>query len=699
MSPNGTKYWVPNVVPGCKPALFAEFDTWEDVVRMYQEYAENAGFDTRLSTIRRYNGQITHRYIVCNKEGKTRGKSVDSIVIESTPVKQHGSSVKVTDCKACIKLKRKVDGKERYMIYKFVEAHNHKLVSFENMDLMRSRRQLGFVDEEFIHNMQANGFGATVSHRTQATLKRGHYLVAGTRTDYKNCSRDFRCFIGDKDAQLLVDKMDNRVKHLNNCSYDKIVVNGELRSILWVDHVSKCNYKVFGDVLAFDATYSTNMYNMIFVPFTGVDHHKKMCHFWCWVHDKQPRLVLTDQEDPAMKQVVSLVLTEATHRLCMWHVTKKIPAKIFGSLLKNTNIRAHLHKLVWSVFIKPSTFEKKWRDMLDEFDLHGNTWLTDMYEIREQCEGNMLVQFMLCYETALDAQRYNQQVLEHASSNTTPTFRTHLAIERHATQIYTRTIFDEVQNEIFKGLYFCSQESVEYKDSQEVTINLVDNTMTCSCMGFIRLGYLCRHVFCVYKNMNIEQIPELYQVTRWMIDALPSNVFSIENRYGVAVDELTKLRQDATASFEACVNRLWRDMERLSEFADEMKNLKNKIYEEVPIQPAYNSKEVVMANLAGVVSSSKEVTLTAPQGIRNKGSGTKHRLIGPGEKAMEKSKKKKTTRFCNTCLMYVDDHDSRNCPDKINPTTDQDSGNCSTKNPPTNHRQTRRRSTRKKSTI
>jgi zinc finger SWIM domain-containing protein 3 len=85
---------------------------------------------------------------------------------------------------------------------------------------------------------------------------------------------------------------------------------------------------------------------MIFVPFTGVDHHKRCVLFgagllydetiesYTWLlqmflkaHKKQPSLVLTDQ-DASMKQAVSNVFTESTHRLCMWHITEKLPSKV-----------------------------------------------------------------------------------------------------------------------------------------------------------------------------------------------------------------------------------------------------------------------------------------------------------------------------------------------------------------------------------
>ncbi|KAJ0554296.1 putative MULE transposase domain, FHY3/FAR1 family [Helianthus annuus] len=154
----------------------------------------------------------------------------------------------------------------------------------------------------------------------QASLKGGEHLVRGTKIDHKNFARDIREFIGERDAQMVIDKLN--------------------------DDICKCNYNAFGDVVAFDATYDTNKYNMIFVPFTGVDNHQKCVTFgagllynetiesFTWLldsflkaHVKQPRLVLTDQ-DAAMKQAVSSVFTESTHRLCMWHVTKKLPAKV-----------------------------------------------------------------------------------------------------------------------------------------------------------------------------------------------------------------------------------------------------------------------------------------------------------------------------------------------------------------------------------
>ena len=54
-----------------------------------------------------------------------------------------------------------------------------------------------------------------------------------------------------------------------------IQVDQENRIInfFWRDGRSKINYNSFRDVLCFDTTYRTNKYNMICVPFVGVNHH------------------------------------------------------------------------------------------------------------------------------------------------------------------------------------------------------------------------------------------------------------------------------------------------------------------------------------------------------------------------------------------------------------------------------------------
>lgn len=140
-----------------------------------------------------------------------------------------------------------------------MEGHNHGPIDDHNLDLTKKRRKLDVSTKEFIANCRLRGLGPTKAHKLHVVLKGGHHNLQGTVTDYKNFGRDIRDFIGNRDAQMVVDKFNERTKNLEDYNFEYEVVGTELTSIFWVDNVSKKNYGAFGEVIAFDATYKTNM--------------------------------------------------------------------------------------------------------------------------------------------------------------------------------------------------------------------------------------------------------------------------------------------------------------------------------------------------------------------------------------------------------------------------------------------------------
>lgn len=48
---------------------------------------------------------------------------------------------------------------------------------------------------------------------------------------------------------------------------------GRIRNLMWATGDSRLKYKFFGDVVTFDTTYQTNVYNMPFGLFVGVNNH------------------------------------------------------------------------------------------------------------------------------------------------------------------------------------------------------------------------------------------------------------------------------------------------------------------------------------------------------------------------------------------------------------------------------------------
>jgi len=81
---NGERSWFPVVSAEFKPYVGARFRTLDEVVIMYEEYAEKAGFSTRLSTTKTRNGIVRLKYILCSRANKPKGLEVESIGCSSS---------------------------------------------------------------------------------------------------------------------------------------------------------------------------------------------------------------------------------------------------------------------------------------------------------------------------------------------------------------------------------------------------------------------------------------------------------------------------------------------------------------------------------------------------------------------------------------------------------------------------------------
>ncbi|KAK9071532.1 hypothetical protein SSX86_010101 [Deinandra increscens subsp. villosa] len=273
VSPNGTSLWVPNVAGDLIPIVGAVFRNLDDAYVMYQSYALASGFTVRVGQQKKYNRVVTHKYFRCNRSGKPQPKTKFDA---STECRQ--STFICNNCKAhiCFKFSKQTSC---LSVLKFVEGHNHSLVEGFNKDLTKICRKLPFVTKKYIHDMSQNRIGAVKAHRLMVSMKGGHHNVNGTPMDFKKFSKATRMYIGDRDTQLVINRLQERLKSLPNFYFDYLVDEGKLRSIFWADEISKVNYEAFGDVLAFDATYQTNKYNMIFIPFTSVDNHRHYVTF------------------------------------------------------------------------------------------------------------------------------------------------------------------------------------------------------------------------------------------------------------------------------------------------------------------------------------------------------------------------------------------------------------------------------------
>ncbi|KAI3827712.1 hypothetical protein L1987_01795 [Smallanthus sonchifolius] len=152
-----------------------------------------------------------------------------------------------------------------------------------------------------------------------------------------------------------------------------------------------------------------------------------------------------------------------------------------------------------------------------------------------------------------------------------------------------------VHKEIIKGKFNCyisnTQEvdgkllySVAHLDRHnhltntfQVNFDHSDNSATCSCMGYTRIAYPCRHVFCVYRVNAVDRIPSQYIANRWRRDILPKRIFSIQNIYGVNNNPESVLRSQILDLITDCVDVLRGDTDDLTVFANQLKEIKSNI--------------------------------------------------------------------------------------------------------------------------
>ncbi|XP_052625885.1 protein FAR1-RELATED SEQUENCE 5-like [Lactuca sativa] len=617
-------------------------------IKMYSKYAEIGGYDVRLSTQSRFDNKIIKKkHVICNHVGKHKKKSCDTLGTSGVRRKRNSNS-RAIGCEAKI-IFESVYGTPDYKVFQFDELHNHPLKKRSNL----KKGQMSYSEKEFIVHASTSKIGPTMAHKLRATLRGGYEFVKPKVVDYKNLRRDINRVIGYKNAQMIVNTMNDRRAHYPNYSFEFNCQDDVLDCMFWADEMEKAYYAEFGDVISFDATFRTNKYRMVFVPFTAINHHKKSVtvgsgllsnesiESYSWLlkaflktHGKEPTLVLIDQDD-AIKQAVENVF----------------------------HFRKRFLKLVWDINMKPNVFEVKWGLLMKEFNLEDTRWFKDMFTIRDSwipgyfsdipmCglmkttsrsksmnsffntyseSGNLLLNFMMNYDTAIQKQRSTQRELDKASKKASYKMQTPREIELQASK-------------------------VEIK-AEEKEIN-------CSCEHFKCMGVLCRHAFTIMMRCGVKEIPERYILKRWRKDVISRNYHfsSVQSDSGDC--ENVKLVNDSYYSFESCLDIVRDDKKRLALFAEKQQMLL-KEFESDYISPGLKSKtdgEVVCKLLGVTIPIPEEINIHVPEVQSNKGSGIKKRIPSAGEVAYENSKKEH--RMCSGCGKRVP-HNLRTCPERV----------------------------------
>ncbi|XP_076884121.1 protein FAR1-RELATED SEQUENCE 5-like [Bidens hawaiensis] len=241
---SGKKSYYPEWGASIKPVEGMIFDNLESAKSFYKRYALACGFPIRKETQLKSRGTIQGKYFVCSKEGQKAVNEVDTLDEEQKPKQKRRKPSQRTGCEARIMLELTVEGK--YVVYNFIEAHNHPFVAEDDMHFISAARNLSFTKKTLLSDLSNINIGPVRAFNIMRTIFGGFNHVGATKVDCKNFKRDQNLYISEYDAEM---------------------------GLFWADEYAKSNFYTFGVVLSFDATYQHNKYKMVFVPFTGIDNH------------------------------------------------------------------------------------------------------------------------------------------------------------------------------------------------------------------------------------------------------------------------------------------------------------------------------------------------------------------------------------------------------------------------------------------
>ncbi|XP_019195028.1 PREDICTED: protein FAR1-RELATED SEQUENCE 5-like [Ipomoea nil] len=723
MSPGGTKYWYTECDRSLKPYEGQLFNALEDGIKFYTMYAASTGFDVRRSSDKKNDfGIVLKKDVVCSRQGFKENRGKDTMGEAGGSKKKRRRTTNRVGCGARIVMKIAPDG--RYTVHKFEERHTHCLCEESQKPLMKVNRKIDIAHQEFITKCEKANVGASKSYDIYAEIVGGPQNVGATQQDFKNYRRDLLAYMKWGDVQMVIS---NYLEQKTDCAdmYFEYEVNAndQLSRVFWADGMARKNYGAFGDVVSFDATYKTNRYHLVFVPFTGVDNHKRCVTFAAALIDKEdvesyswvlnqfknamgaaPPIVITDQ-DPAMKIAIADVFRGSRHRYCMWHIMTKVGEKVGAQMSKNNEFRKALNTVVWNENTTRTEFEIGWKSVIGKYSLNENRWLTRMYEERASwvpafCDdvfmggllrttsrseaenrifqGNMnkhlcLVEFFTRFEGAVRKQRKNNLELTASSFGQKPHFETQLQIERSAATVYTLTIFYEVQKQISAGCFKCRVRSyteangvktyiVEDENEQQYTVIVQDGSnIACTCRMYARVGLLCSHVFVVLKDERIDEIPPQHITPRWTRDAVK------HTHIGTARDKQHGNNTFGHGNSEEgqLMNIFHRCLGKAKGRPEKLKEIR--VWME-GFEATFGEDEMTDWTVNGKraimesycgVVTPNVIEVHPPPVAKTKGSGK--RMKSAREIAMAEHYKKKRT--CKTCGV-ADGHNSRSCPRK-----------------------------------
>ncbi|XP_073157628.1 protein FAR1-RELATED SEQUENCE 5-like [Henckelia pumila] len=474
-----------------------------------------------------------------------------------------------------------------------MESHNHPLSTPSKVHLLRSHRNVSATKKALTKQYsESNVPTGQQIHR----LEKDHGesdLVDCTKRDFRNFEKEAMDDQKEIDTETMIDFFESEKKKSSSFFFDyETDSDSRFSKCFWADFDSRRAYSVFGDVVAFDISYNTNKYEMIFALFVGVNHHHQTIVFGggflsdektesiIWLLNKlieampkgEPNMIITNQ-NPTIMEAIAIAFPQTVHRYSLWHILNKLPHKVHP-----VNF-CDYYQSIKNVIEKsatPDEFEKSWEEVIKCTNLEQNDWLSLMYELRHKwvpayfkhvfCAGmssslraesshsffkryvsnkNSFVDFITRFNKALRHQRHNELVADHVDVNEHPKIMSKWPMETQMVKVYTKKKFLEFQREINESHGYCVQQasigvelavynvmnfqSSSFSKPRVLTHYKQKDYISCSCMKFEFEGIPCRHMLAFFRINQVFQLPDKYILRRWTRDAKVGGMSAIDD--------------------------------------------------------------------------------------------------------------------------------------------------------------------------
>jgi len=391
---------------------------------------------------------------------------------------------------------------DKWHVIFFAPDHNHDLVQKPSLKkFLRSHKGIPKPEKDFIALLH----GCNLSSGRIMQLMNEFYgsaqLVPYEGKDVSNFHSKIRRIEKYKDMQETLDYF-KKLEQQDAEFFYKIKLDAahKVECLFWVDGAARHAYiESYSDLVSFDATYMTNMYDMPFAPFIGINRHGQSFMLGCafirnekipsyvWLFEtfleamqgKAPVGIITDQ-DAAMRCAIAQIFPNTNHRNCRWHIMDKFSSTIGPILAADEELEEDFKECL-NYTVTPDEFESKWSAMVSKYSLQDNEHFQRLYAI---CSSFVPAYYMHCFYPFLQSTQrsegFNSVLKKYVNPNMSvlhfvrqyqniqdkclvaqdgQDFRTDdrerrrwskYPIEKHASAVYTKNLFYRFSKEFEK---------------------------------------------------------------------------------------------------------------------------------------------------------------------------------------------------------------------------------------------------------